>query len=158
MNSLPSLLEITLFWQWDTLLWLINWQKGWTSGWISQWVWKTLMQCLSWIALNHLIMSLYAFFWTRQICACDYCNSSLRKERTVSAFLEILFWGLSVIKYKLIISYIRIMMIVLFCLPWGLWVFSFNIFWKCLFFNFWFADWVLYGLFLSDFALHMQSL
>lgn len=38
-------------------------------------------------APNHL----FVFFWTRQICACDYIDLFLRKERTISVFLEILF-------------------------------------------------------------------
>lgn len=38
-------------------------------------------------APNHI----FVFFWTRQIYACDYFDLSLTKERTTSAFLDILF-------------------------------------------------------------------
>jgi len=34
---------------------------------------------------------IFVFFWTRQICADNYFNLSLRKERTISALLKILF-------------------------------------------------------------------
>lgn len=34
---------------------------------------------------------IFVFFGTRQICTCDYFDLSLRKEKTISGFLEILF-------------------------------------------------------------------